>query len=36
MVVDNYGDCKSATKVTVGKSPNWGCGTPSTWPFHGL
>ena len=18
------------------KSPNWGCGTPSKWPFHGL
>ena len=20
----------------VSKSPNWGCGTPSKWPFHGL
>ena len=22
--------------TTVGKSSNKGCGTPSTWPFHGL
>ena len=22
--------------IMVSKSPNWGCGTPSKWPFHGL